>query len=69
VVADMTGRRHRSNAELVGQGVANIASACFGGFCVTGTIARTATNIHCTPTASVMRSPIGVPRSPAAQQS
>jgi SulP family sulfate permease len=47
VVADsMTGRRHRSNAELVGQGVANIASACFGGFCVTGTIARTATNIR-----------------------
>ena len=47
VVADsMTGRRHRSNAELVGQGVANIASALFGGFCVTGTIARTATNIR-----------------------
>ncbi|MBK1635532.1 SulP family inorganic anion transporter [Rhodovulum adriaticum] len=47
VVADsMTGRRHRSNAELVGQGVANMASACFGGFCVTGTIARTATNVR-----------------------
>jgi SulP family sulfate permease len=47
VVADsMTGRRHRSNAELVGQGAANIASAVFGGFCVTGTIARTATNIR-----------------------
>jgi sulfate permease, SulP family len=38
-VADgMTGRRHRSNCELVGQGVANIAAALFGGFCVTGTI-------------------------------
>ncbi len=47
VVADsMTGRRHRSNAELVGQGAANIAAALFGGFCVTGTIARTATNIR-----------------------
>ena len=47
VVADgMTGQRHRSNAELVGQGVANIGSAIFGGFCVTGTIARTATNVR-----------------------
>ena len=47
VVADsMTGRRHRSNAELVAQGAANIASALFGGFCVTGTIARTATNVR-----------------------
>ena len=47
VVADgMTGRRHRSNCELVGQGVANIASSLFGGFCVTGTIARTATNVR-----------------------
>jgi sulfate permease, SulP family len=47
VVADgMTGRRHRSNAELVAQGVANVGSALFGGFCVTGTIARTATNVR-----------------------
>ncbi len=47
VVADsMTGRRHRSNCELVAQGVANIASALFGGICVTGTIARTATNVR-----------------------
>jgi sulfate permease, SulP family len=47
VVADsMTGRRHRSNAELVAQGAANIASSLFGGFCVTGAIARTATNIR-----------------------
>jgi SulP family sulfate permease len=47
VVADgMTGGRHRSNIELVGQGVANIGSALFGGFCVTGTIARTATNVR-----------------------
>jgi SulP family sulfate permease len=46
-VADsMTGRVHRSNMELVAQGVANIASALFGGICVTGTIARTATNIR-----------------------
>lgn len=47
VVADgMSGRRHRSNAELVAQGAANIGSALFGGFCVTGTIARTATNVR-----------------------
>src|SRR4051812_34373744 len=47
VVADsMTGRRHRSNCELAAQGVANIASALFGGMCVTGTIARTATNVR-----------------------
>ena len=42
----MTGRRHRSNMELVGQGLANVASAIFGGISVTGTIARTATNIR-----------------------
>ena len=47
MVADgMTGRRHRSNMELVAQGVANIASALFGGITATGTIARTATNIR-----------------------
>src|SRR5580698_864865 len=47
VVADsMTGRRHRSNAELVAQGIANIASGLFGGICTTGTIARTATNVR-----------------------
>jgi len=46
-VADsMTGRRHRSNMELLAQGAANIASAMFGGICVTGTIARTATNVR-----------------------
>jgi SulP family sulfate permease len=47
VVADsMTGRRHRSNCELVAQGAANIGAALFGGICVTGTIARTATNVR-----------------------
>jgi SulP family sulfate permease len=47
VVADgMTGRRHRSNCELVAQGAANIGAALFGGICVTGLIARTATNIR-----------------------
>jgi SulP family sulfate permease len=46
-VADgMTGRVHRSNMELVAQGLANVASALFGGLSVTGTIARTATNIR-----------------------
>lgn len=47
MVADgMTGRRHRSNCELVAQGVANGASALFGGLPATGAIARTATNIR-----------------------
>lgn len=47
VVADgMSGRRHRPNAELLAQGVANMGAALFGGICVTGTIARTATNIR-----------------------
>lgn len=46
-VADsMTGRVHRSNMELVAQGLANVGSALFGGIAVTGTIARTAANIR-----------------------
>jgi sulfate permease, SulP family len=57
-VADgMSKRKHRSNMELVAQGVANIASAFFGGISVTGTIARTATNIRagaCSPLAGMM---------------
>jgi SulP family sulfate permease len=59
-VADgMTGRKHRSNMELVAQGIANIASALFGGISVTGTIARTATNIRAgarSPVAGMMHS-------------
>jgi SulP family sulfate permease len=47
VVADkMSGDRHRSNGELVAQGIANIGSVAFGGIPVTGTIARTATNVR-----------------------
>ncbi len=47
VVADrMSGDKHAPNAELVAQGVANVAASLFGGFCVTGTIARTATNVR-----------------------
>lgn len=54
VVGDqMTGRRHRSNVELVAQGVANVASAAVGGLPATGAIARTATNIR-----SGARSPV-----------
>ena len=46
VVSDgMIGGRHRSNMELVAQGVANVASASFGGIPATGAIARTATNV------------------------
>lgn len=46
-IADgMTHRKHRSNMELVAQGIANVASAVIGGINVTGTIARTATNIR-----------------------
>jgi SulP family sulfate permease len=58
VVADgMTGRRHRSNTELVAQGVANTMSALFGGLPATGAIARTATNIRAgarTPVAGIL---------------
>lgn len=47
VVADgMTGEKHDSNQELIGQGLANIAAPLFGGFAATGAIARTATNIR-----------------------
>ncbi|WP_018264898.1 SulP family inorganic anion transporter [Methylosinus sp. LW4] len=47
VVADgMSGRRHRSNCELAAQGVANVVAPLFGGIPVTGTIARTATNVR-----------------------
>lgn len=47
VVADgMTGTRHNSNQELIGQGIANIVAPLFGGFAATGAIARTATNIR-----------------------
>ncbi len=46
VVADgMTNSKHRSNAELVAQGIGNIGSALFGGIPATGAIARTAANI------------------------
>lgn len=46
VVADgMTGKRHHSNTELIGEGIANIASPLLGGIPATGAIARTATNI------------------------
>jgi sulfate permease, SulP family len=47
VIADgLAGTRHRSNCELVAQGIANIASPLFGGLPATGAIARTATNIR-----------------------
>lgn len=46
VVADgMTGKRHHSNRELIGQGAANMITPLFGGIPATGAIARTATNI------------------------
>ncbi|MBI4432997.1 MAG: sulfate permease [Candidatus Omnitrophica bacterium] len=60
VVADgMIGSKHRSNVELVGQGIANIASSLFGGIPATGAIARTATNIKNggrTPVAGIIHS-------------
>jgi sulfate permease, SulP family len=59
-VADgMTGRKHRSNMELIAQGLANMASALFGGISVTGTIARTATNVRAggvSPLSGIMHS-------------
>lgn len=46
VADNMTGDRHHSNRELIGQGIANIAAPMFGGIPATGAIARTATNIN-----------------------
>ena len=47
VVADgMTGKRHDPDAELVGQGLANVGAALFGGIAATGALARTATNVR-----------------------
>jgi sulfate permease, SulP family len=58
VAADaMTGRRHRSNVEVLGQGVANVASPLFGGLPATGVLARTGTNISAggqTPVAGIL---------------
>lgn len=60
VVSDgMIGGHHRSNAELIGQGVGNIASALFGGIPATGAIARTAANVKNggrTPMAGIIHS-------------
>ena len=60
VVADgMTRTRHRSNMELIAQGIANIASPLFGGLPATGAIARTATNVKNggrTPIAGIIHS-------------
>ena len=57
-VADgMIGGRHRPNIELIGQGIANIASVAFGGIPATGAIARTATNVKSggkTPVAGII---------------
>ena len=47
VVADrLSGETHDPDTELIAQGAANIAVALFGGFCVTGAVARTATNVR-----------------------
>lgn len=58
MVADrMIGSKHRSNAEILAQGYANIGSALFGGMPATGAIARTATNIRAggkTPVAGIV---------------
>jgi SulP family sulfate permease len=58
IVADrMIGGKHRSSAELLGQGAANIVSPLFGGLPATGAIARTATNVRAgarTPVAGIV---------------
>lgn len=60
VTADaLAGTRHNPNAEILGQGVANMASAVFGGMPATGVIARTGTNISAggqTPVAGMLHS-------------
>ena len=66
VVADgMSGTRHNSNQELIGQGAANILSPLFGGFAATGAVARTATSIRngaTSPLAGVVHSRFPDPR-------
>lgn len=58
VVSDgIIDRRHRSNCELMGQGIANIATSCFGGMPATGALSRTITNVRAgarTPVAGMM---------------
>jgi SulP family sulfate permease len=58
IVADrMIGARHRSAAELIAQGAANLVSPLFGGLPATGAIARTATNVRAggkTPVAGIV---------------
>lgn len=57
VADELAQERHNSDAELMAQGIANIAAAACGGFCVTGTIARTATNVRAggrTPVAGML---------------
>jgi SulP family sulfate permease len=60
VVADgMTGKRHDPDAELVGQGLANVVAPFFGGIAATGALARTATNVRAgarSPVAAVVHS-------------
>lgn len=59
VVDGMSGDNHKSNAELIGEGVANIASAFFAGVPATGAIARTATNYKAgafSPISGIMQS-------------
>jgi SulP family sulfate permease len=60
IVADgMAGTRHKSNCELMAQGIANIASVTFGGIPATGAIARTAINVRSgaqTPLAGMIHS-------------
>ena len=59
VVDGMSGDNHNSNAELVGEGIANLASVLFMGVPATGAIARTATNFKArasTPIAGIMHS-------------
>ncbi|HKQ26745.1 MAG TPA: SulP family inorganic anion transporter [Burkholderiales bacterium] len=46
IIDRATGTRHDSNQELIGQGMANVVSPLFGGFAVTGALARTATNMR-----------------------
>ena len=62
IVADrMVGGTHRSNAELLAQGVANIASPLFGGLPATGAIARTAANVRAggrTPVAGIVHAAV-----------
>lgn len=53
VLDNMTGKKHHSNSELIGQGIGNIAAPFFGGITATAAIARSAANVRAGATSPI----------------